>query len=310
MKLSHLLFLFPLLILTGCGQSGGNRSADLSNRKIKAVSTVGMIRDIVGIVGGDEVESIGLMGPGVDPHLYRATAGDVQKLESADIIFYGGLELEGRMTDIFVKMASRGTPTHAVSEKVPQGELREPPEFQGKFDPHIWFDVTLWKHAVESVRDGLSALKPASKAKFEENTATYLKQLDELNTYCKDQINTIPKERRVLVTAHDAFGYFGRRYGMEVVGIQGTSTAAEAGGGAIRKIAELIAQRKLPAIFVESSIPKATIEALQKAVQARGWNVAIGGELFSDAMGKDGTPEGTYIGMVRHNVDTIVKALK
>jgi manganese/zinc/iron transport system substrate-binding protein len=281
-----------------------------SSGKIHAVSTVGMIRDAVSNVGGDQVESIGLMGPGVDPHLYRATAGDVQKLEKADVIFYGGLELEGRMTDIFVKMASRGTPTYPVSEGVPQTELREPPEFQGKFDPHIWFDVTLWKHAVKSVQDGLSKARPASSELFKTNAEKYLKELDDLHAYVKTETAKVPKAQRVLITAHDAFGYFGRQYDFEVIGIQGTSTATEAGAGALRRIADTIAARKVKAIFVESSVPRSTIEALQKAVQSRGWNVAIGGQLFSDAMGKDGTPEGTYIGMVKHNVDTIVKALR
>lgn len=295
-----------LLCVVGCGSGGGKSDSG----KLNVVSTVGMIGDAVEKVGGEQVTSVSLMGPGVDPHLYRATAGDVQKLDSANVIFYGGLELEGRMTDIFVKMAGRGTPTHAVSEKIPPTELREPPEFHGKFDPHIWFDVTLWKQAVEAIRDGLTAARPAGKAEFEANATKYLKELDELHAYVQTQISSIPKEQRVLVTAHDAFGYFGRQYGMEVLGIQGTSTAAEAGAGALRRLADALSQRKVKAIFVESSVPPATIEALQKAVKAKGWNIAIGGELFSDAMGPKGTVEGTYIGMVRHNVDTIVKALK
>ena len=298
--------LLSLIVLAiGCSPAQKNK-----NGKINAVSTVGMIRDIVANVGGDQVDSIGLMGPGVDPHLYRATAGDVQKLDNADVIFYGGLELEGRMTDIFVKMASKGTPTYAVSEKVPQNELREPPEFDGKFDPHIWFDVALWKHAVEAVRDRLIKLRPGSKDLFEKNAAEYSKKLDELHEYVKTETAKIPESQRVLITAHDAFGYFGQQYGFQVIGIQGTSTATEAGAGALRTIADTIAQKKIKAIFVESSVPRSTIEALQKAVQSRGWDVQIGGQLFSDAMGQDGTPEGTYIGMVRHNVDTIVKALK
>lgn len=295
-----------LLAIAGCASGGGKSKSG----KLTVVSTVGMIGDAVERVGGSQVESVSLMGPGVDPHLYRATAGDVQKLDSADVIFYGGLELEGRMTDIFVKMAGRGTPTMAVSEKIPPAELREPPEFHGKFDPHIWFDVTLWKRAVEAIRDGLAAKKPEGKAEFEANASAYLKELDELHVYVRAQIGSIPKEQRVLVTAHDAFGYFGRQYGMEVLGIQGTSTAAEAGAGALRRLADTLARRKIKAIFVESSVPPATIEALQKAVRAKGWDIAIGGQLFSDAMGPKGTPEGTYIGMVRHNVDTIVKALK
>ena len=302
-----LLFLIAtLLCLTGCKSD----SPKSTNGKIRAVSTVGMIHDAVRIVGGDHVESIALMGPGVDPHLYRATAGDVGKLSSADIVFYGGLELEGRMTDIFVKMAGKGTPTVAVSEQVPESELREPPEFQGKFDPHIWFDVTLWKHAVETVRDALVKLRPQWKQDFESNAAKYLAELDELHKYVQDELSKVPDNQRILVTAHDAFGYFGRQYGFQVIGIQGTSTATEAGAGMLRKIGDEIATKKIKAIFVESSVPKSTIEALQKAVQSRGWNVAIGGQLFSDAMGKAGTPEGTYVGMVKHNVDTIVRALK
>lgn len=302
--------LISILLVGGCGPADKAGGADVSTRKIRAVSTVGMITDAVRVVGGERVESLGLMGPGVDPHLYRATAGDVDKLDQADIVFYGGLELEGRMTDIFVKMASRGTPTYSVSEQVPESELREPPEFDGKFDPHIWFDVSLWKHAVEAVQDGLAKLDPSSASLYRRNADEYLKQLDELHAYVQTEVARIPKAQRVLITAHDAFGYFGRRYGMEVIGIQGTSTATEAGAGTLRGIADVIARRKIKAIFVESSVPQGTIEALQKAVQSRGWNVVIGGELFSDAMGKDGAPEGTYLGMVRHNVDTIVKALR
>ncbi len=305
-KSTALGLLLAICLLAGCKESGAKNT----NGKLNVVSTVGMIHDAVKNIGGQEVQSIALMGPGVDPHLYRATAGDVSKLSNADIVFYGGLELEGRMTDIFVKMASKGTPTYAVSEKVPESELREPPEFKGKFDPHIWFDVTMWKHAVETVREGLTKARPDKAEEFSKRASDYTKQLDDLHQYVLDQVKTVPQSQRVLVTAHDAFGYFGRRYGFEVIGIQGTSTAAEAGAGNLRRIADTIATRKIKAIFVESSVPRATIEALQKAVQSRGWNVEIGGQLFSDAMGQDGTLEGTYIGMVRHNVDTIVKALR
>jgi manganese/zinc/iron transport system substrate-binding protein len=283
---------------------------ELAGRKIKVTTTVGMIADAVKNVGGDRVEVNGLMGPGVDPHLYKATAGDVEALNGADIIFYGGLELEGRMTDIFVKMARNGKPTVAVSEGIPQDKLREPKEFQGKFDPHIWFDVSLWKYAVEVVRDELTKLDPTSAEKYKANAAAYLTKLDELHQYVKTAIVTIPQPQRVLITAHDAFGYFGQQYGMEVRGLQGTSTATEAGAGDVQTLTKFIAERKIKAIFVESSVPKATVEAVQKAVEARGFRVAIGGQLFSDAMGPEGTSEGTYIGMVRHNVETIVKALK
>ena len=310
-----LLVIALVAALPGCDpaptNSGSGRAAtDVANRKINAVATIGMIADALKNVGGERVSVVALMGPGIDPHLYRATAGDVETLSKADIIFYGGLELEGRMTDIFVKMARNGTPTIAVSEKIPENLLRQPKEFQGKFDPHIWFDVTLWKMAVETVRDELAKFDPKSADRYKQNAAAYLKQLDELHQYVKTEIAKIPKAGRVLITAHDAFGYFGRQYDIEVIGLQGTSTATEAGAGDVRKLSQSIADRKIKAVFVESSVPKATIEAVQAAVRSRGWNVVIGGQLFSDAMGQDGTPEGTYIGMVRHNTDTIVKALR
>ena len=301
------------LVLTGCDSKAGNSTGaanDLSKRKINVVTTVGMIADAAENIGGDRVQVTALMGPGVDPHLYKATAGDIQTLNDADVIFYGGLELEGRMTDVFVKLARNGKPTVPVSENIPQDQLREPPEFQGKFDPHIWFDVTLWKRAVDAVRDELARLDPTHAEQYRANAEAYQWTLDELNAYTKKQIATIPKTRRVLITAHDAFGYFGQRYDIEVKGLQGTSTATEAGAKDVQALSALIVQRKIPAIFVESSVPKATIEAVQAAVRSQGWDVKIGGQLFSDAMGKAGTTEGTYVGMVRHNVDTIVNALK
>jgi manganese/zinc/iron transport system substrate-binding protein len=299
-----------VIMLTGCSQAGSPTTADLAERRIKVTTTVGMINDIVKNVGKDRVEATGLMGPGVDPHLYKPSAGDIRKLEQADIIFYGGLELEGRMTDIFVKLARADKPTIAVSESIEPSKLREPPEFAGKYDPHIWFDVTLWQEAARTVSKELITLDPSSKEYYQNNTTTYLKQLAELHQYVKKQIASIPESSRVLITAHDAFGYFGRQYGMEVRGLQGTSTATEAGVGDVQKLADFIAARKIKAIFVESSIPQSTIQAVQAAVKSKGWNVAIGGQLFSDAMGNEGTTAGTYIGMVRHNVDTIVKALQ
>jgi manganese/zinc/iron transport system substrate-binding protein len=313
-----LLLLIPAALLTpllgGCQtaatNAGGKAAGPGADGKINVVTTIGMIADAVKNIGGDRVEVTALMGPGVDPHLYKATAGDVQTLSNADVIFYGGLELEGRMTDIFVKMARQGKPTVAVSEKIPENLLREPPEFKGKHDPHIWFDVTLWKLAMETVRDALVELDPEHAATYANNALAYQKRLDELHRYVQGQIATIPEGKRVLITAHDAFGYFGQQYGVEVKGLQGTSTATEAGAKDVQDLAALIVRRKIPAIFVESSVPKATIEAVQAAVRSQGWDVKIGGQLFSDAMGKEGTPEGTYVGMVRHNVDTIAKALK
>ena len=301
------LLLVPFLAACGGAVSG---AGDITKRKVKVTTTVGMITDVVRNVGGERVEVVGLMGPGVDPHLYKPSASDTQKLEGADIIFYGGLELEGRMTDLLVKFARSGKRAVPVTEEIPEDKLREPEEFEGKFDPHVWFDVTLWQVAVRTINTQLAELDPNSKALYQRNTDAYLKQLDELHGYTKAQIASIPQGSRVLITAHDAFGYFGQQYGMEVRGLQGTSTATEASAADVQALSTFIADRKIKAIFVESSVPKATIEAVQAAVKSKGWNVAIGGELFGDAMGNDGTPEGTYVGMVRHNVDTIVKAMK
>lgn len=276
---------------------------------IRITTTTGMIADLAANIGGERVDVQSLMGPGVDPHLYKPSAGDIRKLEDADIIFYNGLELEGRMTDLLVKITRSGTPAIPVSEEISPDLLREPPEFQGKYDPHIWFDVTLWQQAAQLVKDQLAAFDPGSEAIYQANLDAYLAELDALNTYVTEQIQSIPEEQRVLITAHDAFGYFGDQYGIEVNGLQGMSTATEATAGDIQALAEMITERQIPAIFVETSVPPATIEAVQAAVRDRGFEVVIGGSLYSDAMGAADTPEGTYIGMVRHNVDTIVGAL-
>jgi manganese/zinc/iron transport system substrate-binding protein len=225
------------------------------------------------------------------------------------MIFYGGLELEGRMTDIFEKLAIR-RPTVAVTDGVPRDRLREPPEFKGKYDPHIWFDVSLWQFAAKRVADELVRVDPGSAKLYRRNLAAYDAELVGLHDYIKARISQIPEPSRVLITAHDAFGYFGAQYGVEVRALQGTSTATEAGAADVQSLAAFIAERNIKAMFVESSVPESTIRAVQAAVEARGKQVNIGGQLFSDAMGQNGTPEGTYLGMVRHNVDTIVDALK
>lgn len=305
---SWVVWLIVAVLATGCAAPAG--ATDLTSRKVRVTSTVGMIADIVRNVGGERVEVTGLMGPGVDPHLYKPSTGDVFKLDNADIIFYGGLHLEGRMAELFEKMAASGKPAFAVSDEIDPAKLRRPPEFEGKYDPHIWFDATLWQDATRKVAKELVNLDPGSRHIYERNRDAYLAQLDELHNYTKAQIASIPAQSRVLITAHDAFGYFGAQYGLEVKGLQGTSTATEASARNVQVLSQMIADRKIKAIFVESSVPRATIEAVQKAVQSRGWDVKIGGELFADAMGAAGTLEGTYIGMVKHNVDTIVNALR
>ena len=297
------------LAVVGCGQAT-SAAGDIGQRPVRVTTTIGMIADVVKNVGGDRVAVTALMGPGVDPHLYKPSADDVRKLEGADIIFYNGLELEGRMTDVFVKVARTGKPTVAVSEGIPEARLRQPKEFEGKHDPHIWFDVSLWQATVKTVAQELAKLDPGSTDLYQRNADAYLKQLEELHQSVKAQIGSIPAESRVLITAHDAFGYFGQAYDIQVRGLQGTSTATEAGAADVQALASFIVERRIKAIFVESSVPEATIKAVQQAARAKNWDVQIGGALFSDAMGDAGTPEGTYIGMVRHNVDTIVRALR
>ncbi|MGV3722392.1 MAG: metal ABC transporter solute-binding protein, Zn/Mn family [Actinomycetota bacterium] len=292
--------------LTGCDQSG---SGDLAARKIRVTTTVGMIADTVRNVGGERVEVTALMGPGVDPHLYKASEGDISRLQDADLIFYNGLNLEGKMADLFVKMASVGKPTVAVTEGIEKSLLREPPEFQGHYDPHVWFDVSMWEQTIPPVVEALSKADPGSAAAYKANGEAYALKLVQLHEYCQKRLAEIPKARRVLITAHDAFGYFGRAYDVEVVGLQGISTVSEISLSDVQRLVELISGKKIRAVFVESSVPKRSIEAVVSGCKARGHEVKIGGTLFSDAMGQPGTEEGTYLGMVRHNVETVVKAL-
>ncbi|HEX5871415.1 MAG TPA: zinc ABC transporter substrate-binding protein [Longimicrobium sp.] len=276
--------------------------------RVSVVTTIGMIRDVVENVGGQHVTVVGLMGPGVDPHLYKASEGDVRRLFRADVIFYGGLHLEARMGEVLEEMGGR-TAVRAVTAGIPVDELLSPPEFQGAHDPHVWFDVRMWAYTVDVVAQTLAKTDPAHANEYFANAQRYQTQLQELDAYVRAQAALVPRERRVLITAHDAFNYFGRAYGFQVRGLQGISTASEAGTADVQALAEFIATRRIPAVFVESSIPRRTIEAVQEAVRARGFEVQIGGSLYSDAMGNPGTPAGTYQGMVRHNIDTIVRAL-
>jgi manganese/zinc/iron transport system substrate-binding protein len=296
-----------LLALTAAGCGTGTASGPGGSGKVRVTTTTGMIGDLVANVGKEHVEVTALMGTGVDPHLYKASEGDIGKLAGAQIIFYNGLHLEGRMADIFVKMASK-KPTVPVAEGIEESLLLHTQD--GAEDPHIWFDVQLWMRATEVVRDRLTELDPAHKPDYAANAAAYLQQLKELDEYARAQIATVPKAQRVMVTAHDAFSYFGRAYDVEVMGLQGISTVSEYGLADVQRLVNLLVDRKIKAVFVESSVPKASIEALVEGAKAKGWGVVIGGQLFSDAMGAAGTPEGTYIGMVRHNVDTLVGALK
>ncbi|MEF2096234.1 zinc ABC transporter substrate-binding protein [Bacillus sp. CFBP9009] len=297
--------LAALLILTGCGNDMAER--DNGNGKLNVVTTTGMIGDLVENIGGKHVEVTSLMGPGVDPHLYKATQGDVKTLDSADMIFYNGLHLEGKMTDIF-EMMSKDKPTIAVTEDFKENQLRKVSETE--HDPHVWFDVKLWIVAAEAVKKELIANDPDHEAEFRKNYEEYVLQLEELDKYVQNEINKIPEDQRVLVTAHDAFGYYGQSYGLDVRGLQGINTLSEYGSKDVTDMRNYLVENKIKAIFIESSVPKKAIEAVIQGAGKQGHKVEIGGELFSDAMGEKGTEEGTYIGMVRHNTDTIVRALK
>ncbi|NTU64144.1 MAG: zinc ABC transporter solute-binding protein [Chloroflexi bacterium] len=303
------LLIFVMMALAACSRPiASTQPDDLAQRPINAVTTIGMIGDIVKNVGGERVKVTGLMGPGVDPHLYKASEGDVIRLGEADVVFYNGLHLEAAMSRVFERMGDR-IKTVAVTDTIDRDRLLTPDEFEGNYDPHVWFDVTMWMSATERMRDALIEMDPTHAETYRANAADYLKQLAELDDYVKTQAATLPPEKRVIITAHDAFNYFSRAYGFEVRGLQGISTASEAGTADVKGLANFIVERKIPAIFIESSVPVRNVEAVQEAVRAQGWDVQIGGELFSDAMGTPGTPEGTYIGMVKHNIDTVVEAL-
>ncbi|MFL1012395.1 metal ABC transporter solute-binding protein, Zn/Mn family [Flavisericum labens] len=279
-----------------------------SNGKFNVVATTTMITDLVKNIGGEHINLQGFMGSGVDPHLYKASEGDVNKLASADIIFYNGLHLEGKLVEVFEKM--RTQKTVAISDALDKNTLIGSEYFASNYDPHIWFNVDYWIQAAHFVADKLSEIIPEQKTAFQANANHYIEKLNALKAELQTTIDALPKEKRILVTAHDAFNYFGKSFGFEVVGLQGISTATEAGVQDVQKLSAFIIEKQVKAIFVESSVPKRTIEALQAAVNSKGHNVEIGGSLFSDALGNAGTDEGTYIGMFKHNVNTIVKALK
>ena len=279
-----------------------------TNGKLNIVTTTTMITDLVKNVGGAHINLQGLMGSGVDPHLYKASEGDVTKLSDADIIFYNGLHLEGKLVEVFEKM--KNIKTIAVSDALDEKTLIGSEYFASNYDPHIWFDLDYWKLATQFVVKTLSEAIPNQKATFQANGKTYIEQLNTLQTKLKTTISTLPKEQRILVTAQDAFNYFGKAFDFEVVGLQGLSTATEAGVQDVQKLAAFIIENNVKAIFVESSVPKRTIEALQAAVKSKNHDVIIGGTLYSDALGNTGSIEGTYIGMFEYNVNTIVNALK
>ncbi|MBC3845637.1 zinc ABC transporter substrate-binding protein [Winogradskyella echinorum] len=297
------ILLLAILFVFSC------KNETKSNGKLNVVTSTTMITDLVKNIGGDYINVEGLMGSGVDPHLYKASEGDVTKLVNADVIFYNGLHLEGKLVEIFEKMDS-DKETIALADEINKKQLIVSEYFASNYDPHVWFDINFFKQFVEKVTIVLSEKDPINAEKYRENEKRYLADLNKLDEDVQGVVDVLPKEKRILVTAHDAFNYFGKAYDFEVVGLQGLSTATEAGVQDVQKLAAFIIDKKIKAIFIESSVPKRTIEALQAAVKSKGHDVVIGGTLYSDALGNAGTAEGTYVGMYRYNIKTIVSALQ
>ncbi|MFP4157736.1 MAG: metal ABC transporter solute-binding protein, Zn/Mn family [Opitutales bacterium] len=293
--------------------SDGDAGAGAADEKerIRVVATIGMIADVVRNVAGGQAEVEGMIGEGVDPHLYKPTRADVVTLSGADVVFYNGLLLEGKMTDVLVRVAGTGKPVRAVTESILEDSdyLLAVEDEPGYTDPHVWMDVQGWLRGVDVITETLAGHDPAHAAGYRERAAAYKKELEALDRYAKRATATIPEGRRVLVTAHDAFQYLGRAYGLEVRGIQGLSTESEAGVRDLEELIDFIVERGIPAVFVESSVADKNVRALVEGARSSGHDVKIGGELFSDAMGAPGTYEGTYIGMIDHNITTIVNAL-
>lgn len=313
------VLLLATLLLAACGQqtpatepaANATPASEARTEPLNVVVTTQQIADTVQNIAQDRITLTNLLGPGIDPHTYVATEGDIQTFQEADLIFYNGLLLEAQMTRILEQIGENGqTRVVAVADQLdPLTLLNWEPEAGLPYDPHVWNDVRLWMRVTEVMRDTLIDMDPANADFYTDNTASYLTELEELHEYTLAQVEQIPQELRVLVTAHDAFSYYGRAYGLQVEAVQGISTESEASAADIQALADIIIQRQVPAIFVETTISPRTIEAVQQAAAAGGQEVSIGGELYSDAMGEPGTAEGTYIGMMRHNIDTIVGAL-
>jgi len=303
----YILIVLVATVLFSCKKEVKEKSG---NEKLKIVTTTSQITDLVKALAGDKVALEGLMGAGVDPHLYKASEGDVTKFYNADAIFYSGLHLEGKLEDVFEKMRHQGKKTIAVSDAISKTDLISSADFASSYDPHFWFSVTEWKKVTKYIADELSKLDTKNAIVYTDNAKRYIEKLTVLEKSNEAQLEALPVEKRILVTAHDAFAYFGKVYDFQVVSLQGLSTATEAGVQDVQRISSFIIEHNIKAVFIESSVPVRTVEALQAAVKAKNHEVEIGGTLYSDALGNPGTVEGTYIGMYEYNMKTIVNALK
>jgi manganese/zinc/iron transport system substrate-binding protein len=295
-----------LLLAAACSDRTENDDGPIGSRKVRVLATTGMVADLARRVGGDRVEVASIMDASVDPHTYKASARDLERLRGADLVLYNGLHLEGKMADVLAKLARR-KPVEAIAEAVPAERLLDAGE--GAHDPHIWFDVALWAETTGPVADALAEIDPDHAEGYRTRAAAVRDEWLALDAWVRERIATIPRDRRVLVTSHDAFRYFGRAYDIEVTGLQGISTVLEAGVKDRQRIVDLVIRRGIKAIFVETTVPSRTIEAVRADCRAKGHEVRVGGTLFSDAMGTK-PPEDEYIGMVRANVVRIVEALR
>lgn len=305
-RLAWLLLAALALVATACSTDAGGADSKDGEGTINIVTTIAQIADPLAVIGGDKVKVTSLMGPGVDPHLYNATQGDIRKLEQADAVFYNGLHLEANMVRVFNEIGKNKT-VLAIGETIPEDRLLR--DEGGAIDPHIWFDIDLWQLAIEAAVESLKTMAPEHADAFESNKTRYFAELASLKHDSSEKLAQIEQQKRLLVTAHDAFGYFGRMHDIQVIGLQGLSTEDEVGLSDIEDTIDLLLQHQVPAVFVESSINPDTIHAVIEGAKKMGLNVQLGGQLYSDAMGDADTPEGTYIGMYRHNVDTIHQAL-
>lgn len=296
------------IVLVALLASGLATTAARAADKLNLVATVSMVGDAVSAIAGDRAEVTTLMGEGVDPHLYRQTQSDIAAMVRADAVFWNGLYLEAQLEEFLQKLGKR-KPVYAIGESVPQDERIASLAYPDRYDPHIWMTPELWHRAVTAARDALIELDPDGEEHYRTNTAAYLAEVESLAEFARISLETVPQDRRVLITAHDAFGYFGRTYDFEVVGIQGLSTESEAGLQRVDEIVKMIVDRNIQAIFVETSVSERNVRALIEGAAARGHKVVVGGQLFSDAMGSPGTYTGTYIGMIDSNVTTITNAL-
>ncbi|MCC7476849.1 zinc ABC transporter substrate-binding protein [bacterium] len=312
-----LIAAMAMALLAGCPQKGSKDTQSGSNAtggtasssgKLKVLCTTGIIADCTRRICGELCEVDALMGPGVDPHLYKARESDLTALNSADLILYNGLHLEAKLADVLEQLG-RQRSCVAVAETIPAERLLGASDTGGAYDPHVWFDAKLWQYAVEAIYSALVKADPGNSEAYAKNYGDFQAELAALDASLLQSAQALDPQRRVIITSHDAFRYFGRAYGFEVRGLQGISTQTEAGTADVQELVGFVVQRRIPALFIESSVPHRSIEAVQEACRARGWDVAIGGELLSDALGSPGSPGGTYTGMLQYNMDTVLHAL-